>query len=338
MTKRIISCLLILIFCLAGFVACGDKEDDAPEGMYSVTRPGEPFILYVQGDWTDNRDSGISSAYYSIYSGVVVSARYYALPDGGTLDSYIDVCAEEYAASYSGFKVVDRSVSALGGEKAVRYEYNFDKISGEQTENVTVIQYYTIYKGDVILLSFYCSSAKYNEEYAAVFEEIRREFVLTDKKQVNDEIVDKKTPEGMKIASPDGIEYVFYVPKTWVTDRSDKLSDAYFPESERSNVTVTAFAPNGEMTTEQYFDVCENTYKNEISGYQRLSAEDKTVDGKAAKSYTYKAVYGDTTFRIMQTVVYYNSMFYSITYTAVDEIFDKHISDVEKMINDFDFR
>jgi hypothetical protein len=85
MTKRIISCLLILIFCFVGFAACGDKEDGVPEGMYSVTRPGEPFILYVQGDWTDNRDSGISSAYYSIFNGVVVSARYYALPEGALL-------------------------------------------------------------------------------------------------------------------------------------------------------------------------------------------------------------------------------------------------------------
>lgn len=338
MIKKILSCLLMLALCLVCFAGCGKEDDGVPEGMYSVTKAGEPFILYVQGDWTDNRDSGMSSAYYSINSGVTVSARYYALPEGATLASYIDGCAESYAERYDGFKVIDRTPSALGGNEAERYEYTFDRPSDGETVNATVIQYYTVHKGDVIILSFYCATSKYSEEYATVFEEIRSEFVLTEKKVADSEIVDKKTPEGMKIASPDGIEYVFYVPKTWVTDTSDKLSDAYFPESERSNVTATAFAPDGSMTVEQYFDACEEIYERDISGYEFISEAARTVDGKEATSFTYKAVYGEAAYRIMQTVVYYNDMFYSITYTALDGVFDSHMDDVEKMLDSFNFR
>ena len=336
MTKKILSCLLALIFCLICFTGCSD--DDIPDGMYSVTKEGEPFILYVHRAWNDNRDSGISSAYYSINDGATVSARYYALPEGATLDSYVDGCAESYAERYAGFTVIDRAPSALGGKEAVRYEYTFDRASDGASANATVIQYYTIHKGDVIILTFYCSTDKYNEDYSVMFEEIRDEFVLTERKAVNHENIDKKTPEGMKIASPDGIEYVFYVPKTWVTDTSDKLSDAYFPESERSNVTATAFAPDGAMTVKQYFEACQEIYKRDISGYEFISEASRTVDGKEATSFTYKAAYGETTYRIMQTVVYYNDMFYSITYTAIDSVFDSHMSDVESMLNSFNFR
>ena len=144
----------------------------------------------------------------------------------------------------------------------------------------------------------------------------------------------------MKRASFDNCEYLFYVPTTWNCDMSEKLSEAYFSESGKPNVTVTSFSPESRLTPEQYFAMCEEAYKKDISGYEKLSAEARTVAGCSAMSYTYKAVYGgaQTEYMIMQTVISYDDMIYSITYTALADRFDAHLDDVSAMLDAFRFR
>ena len=76
MIKRAIAIILCVIILLPTLAAC-KKNGDIPDGMYSVTLEGEPFILYVPEQWSDNRDSGISSAYYSIDKHIHAGARYF---------------------------------------------------------------------------------------------------------------------------------------------------------------------------------------------------------------------------------------------------------------------
>ena len=340
MLKKILSCLLIAIAALTCFSGCND--DGIPDGMYSVTVEGEPFILYVPEGWTDNRDSGISSAYYSLVDAVTVSARYYTPQGEYTLDSYIDGFAASFAESNPSFKVLDRKAANLGDKAGIRYQYSFDRNvkgeDGDKSANVTVTQYYAQHGADVIVLSLYCKTSEYDEEYATVFEQIRSEFVFCDKKAVNDVVTDKKTPAGMKKASFKNCEYVFYVPTSWYCDMSDKLSEAYYPESGKPNVTVTSFSPDNVLTAKEYFAECEELYKTEIAGYERISESERTVANCSALSYTYKAVYGSAEYRIMQTVFVYNDMVYSITYTALADSFDAHLGDVEAMLGAFRFR
>lgn len=337
MIKKILSCLLALSFCLLCFWGCSKKDDGVPEGMYSVTREGEPFILYVQGDWTDNRDSGISSAYL-MNDGVFVSARYYPLHTD-TLDAYIDECVGIYEG-YSGFKAILRDSKAmLGGKSAVKYQFSFDRVisEGANPVNTTVTQYYTLHKGDVILLSFYCITRGYDEEYVEIFDKIRQEFVLCDKNTVNDSLSDDNTPEGMKQASFKGAEYLFYAPNSWITDMSDKLTEAKCADH-LCNITVSAYLPSIQMTVAEYFELCEVSYKNTLGeGYLRLDSKERKIDGRDAISYTYTVTDSAKSYKITQTVFYFNDMFYSITYTALAENFDAHSSDVEKMLSEFRF-
>ena len=337
MTKKILSCLLALTFCLLCFWGCAKKDDGVPEGMYSVTREGEPFILYVQGDWTDNRDSGMSSAYL-MNDGVFVSARYYTL-DKDSLDAYIDECVSVYEG-YSGFKAVLRDSKAmLGGQSAVKYQFSFDRVisEGAAPVNTTVIQYYTLHKGDVILLSFYCLTQRYNEEYVEIFDKIRQEFVLCDKKAVNHTVTDDDTPAGMKLASFKGAEFLFYAPDSWLTDMSDKLTEAKCADH-GCNITLSAYLPSAQMTVEDYFKLCEKSYKATMGeSYQLLESKERKVAERDAVSYTYTATYAAKSYKINQTVLYFNDMFYSITYTALTENFDAHSAEVEKMLSEFKF-
>ena len=338
MIKKITACLLILAVCVCCLCACGDK-DDVPEGMYDVALEGEPFILYVPGTWTDNRDSGISSAYYSINNAVTVSARYFTPDLDVTLSDYVNESEEGYASSLKNYKRTDRNEASMLGEKtAVKLQYTFDKGS----DNISVRQYYAEQGTDeqriIILLSIYYATEGYSEEYEEMFDQIVSEFRFRQPSDVGDEKVDKKTPEGMKIASFDNAEYVFYVPKSWVCNSEHKLSYAYYPESTKPNVSVISYAPEAEMTAKEYFEACEEIYKTDISGYERLSESKTELSGREAISYEYKAVYGDAEYRIKQTVAVYGGLVYSLTYTALASNYDLHIADVDAMIDAFRFR
>lgn len=342
MIKRLFALILCALMLLPMLAAC-DNNGDAPDDMQSVTLEGEPFIFYVPNGWIDNRDSGISSAYLSLDKSILASARYYSCDEATVnagLSAYVSNIAASNAVSLNGYAAADNAIiaSSLGNANAMRYEYTYN-YGALEANKTSVIQYYAFHGGDVVVLNLYIATAYYSEEYLAEFEKIRLAFVLCDKVVVNHDESDKYTPEGMKKASDDGVQYACYVPKSWITDLNDKLTYAYVDESGKPNITVTCYAPTNEITAEQYFKECEIEYKKNIAGYELLGAPStRIVAGRDALSYQYKAVYGGSEYRVMQTVLIYNSLAYSITYTARADAFDAHLSDVEIILNNFRFR
>ena len=235
MIKRIISLLIITLLCSAALVGCND--DGTPRGMFSVTAPGEPFTLFVPDGWTDNRDSGISSARH--FLNAIVTARAYVPEDANvTLAGYVDAYIEDLKETHESFSFT-RKDAALGKDTpAVRLEYDLARdaldVNGNDTSSKSkTIQYIAMHGGDAIVLSFYCESSAF-EEYSETFEEIRREFRFGERSLVNDVETDKKTPEGMKLASESKIEYRFYIPNSWNSRRISSKVSAYSSNAELS--------------------------------------------------------------------------------------------------------
>ena len=332
MTKRLTALALAILLCLA-LVGC--SNDGAPDGMFSATLDGEPFILYVPEGWTDNCSSGISSAYYSATDLIAATARYYTPEDAETtLDAYVELCLERYDANAEGFKLVESRATVLGGVDARELIF----VQKHDNQQIKLRQIIVKYGSDFISLTMYAPTEKYDDN-SYMFDMIVEEFVLCQRTEpVNDCVTDKKTPEGMKIASPDNVEYRLYVPTTWVCDSQSKKAEAYFPESGRPNVTVTSYSPDEELTPQTYFEKCEKEYKDALEGYELILTEERTVAQRQAVSYTYKATVGGVELRLMQTVLVYNGMVYSITYTALDDSFDAHTDDVNAMLDAFIFR
>lgn len=331
MIKKISALIIALIMCVS-LASC--SKDGAPDGMKDATVEGEPFVLYVPDSWTDNRSSGISSAFYSSLDLVLVTARYFTPAEEKTLDGHVDTLAASYAATLQGYALVSREDAVLGGENARQLVYTVD-VSGR---SYTYKQIITLHDGDVKLLTFYCPTDAL-EAYGGDFTAIHEAFVLKTKTETAKEpLIDKNTPEGMKIASVENVQYRLYVPMSWVCDPDSGVSEAYYPTSGKPNVTVTAYSPDGTMTVEQYFEGCEAEYKQKLAGYELLSVADRTVAERAAKSYTYRAKYGETEFKIMQTVLVYNDIVYSITYTALTDSFDTYMADVNTILDSFIFR
>lgn len=334
MLKKIIALTAALVLCLC-LVSCSQADADAPDGMHSVTLAGEPFRLYVPTNWASNTASGVSGAYYSSNETAMVTARYHTPSDASmTAEAYIELCAESYAASLDGFTEQERTATVLGKEDAVKLTYQI--MNGAQT--MSCFQIAVCYGGDIISLSGYCASDLY-ELLRADLDAIISAFVLCEKTDPQgEEVIDKHTPAGMEIASADHLEYRLYVPTVWVCNAENGMSEAYYPESGKSNISVTSYAPQESASVQNYFLSCETLYAESLPGYERLSESTRQVADRTAYSYVYRATVDGADFRIMQTVLAYNGMFYSITYTALADNYDAHLADVEAILNAFTFR
>lgn len=341
MLKKLTAVLLALIFCLCA-VGCSGTDPDAPEGMWSATVDGEPFTLYVPQSWTLNTTSGISSAFYSTREGLSVSARYYKPAEAMTKEAYLDLCisalSQEYAEE-SFLLTENKAAATLGGKDAKRISYEFK--NGETVMKVSQIT--AASEGLLISLYLYCPKAEY-EDRKEVLEEIRGAFKIVGKPDNKGTVVTPKgTPEGMKLASDEDIEYRFFVPTSWVCDPKSGASEAYYDESGRSVVTVTSYVPTSSMSVKDYFKLCEEKYKAELPEYTRIGdAVECKVDSRVAYSYTYETTVEGRRIRIMQTIFVHDSSFYTITYTALAEEgcnnFELHLDDVKKMLSEFRFR
>ncbi len=334
--KKLIAIILALMIC-ASLVGCA--TDGAPDGMTSATLEGEPFVLYVPEGFIINTSSGISSAYYSSVdnNSLTVSARYTAAGDK-TLDEYMEYCANAYAESLEGFeKTAEVSGAMLAGSDARKLAYKMT-VDGVDYKAVQIT---VKYNGDMISLNYYTTGDGMNV-FADLIAEIVENFKLCEKTaQTGDCVTDKKTPEGMKIASSDVVEYRFYVPMSWVCNSESGISEAYYPESEKTNVTVTSFSPSNDITLDEYYADCLEDYEKNIEGFGLVGeTTDVTVAEKAAKRFTFIAKYDGVDYKICQVVLWsgQNGLFYTFTYTAVEQNFDLHIADFDAMLGAFIFR
>ena len=344
MIKKIVAILLALLMC-ATFVGCAG--DGAPDGMKDATVEGQPYKLYVPNSWSVNTASGVSSAYLSSLGYVSVSARYYT-PEKAemTLDEYVTARKNELAAEFAdkSFALVisenteENEGVILGKESDVQDARQIVFTAKIDDNSYTFRQIITKYKGDFIILSFTVTS----DTYDAIFEDmekIREEFVCCDKPEyMGDNATDKKTPEGMKIASANNLEYRLYVPADgWTCDSKSGKAEAC--AADNSNVAVTSYSPSSTMTAREYWSMAEGEYKKTFGNkYEYVGEFERTVAERDAVSYTYFVNYAGERVKIMQTVLVYNGVVYSITYSAFEVNFDAHTADVNRMLDVFIFR
>ena len=331
MYKRLIALIAALIMC---FCVTGCSNGDVPDGMLAASIEGEPFKLYVPKGWTVNTVSGISGAFYAGTDNIAVSARYFPA-DGASVEDYVTSCIYSYSIANEDF-LLDGEMTAtvLGGADATEIKFT----SEYDGKSFTFRQLFTKHDGDIILLSFRCPTDEF-DTYNPHFNDMIDVFALCSKGEViNDCVTDNKTPEGMKIASGDALEYRLYVPTSWITDTQNGASLAYVDESGRPNVTVTSYIPDDSMSVKQYFEKCEREYKDSISGYEFIGEAEREVGGRSATSYTYSATYDNIEIKIMQTVLVYGGRLYSVTYTCTADTFENHMEDVESILDSFRFR
>ena len=349
-------CCLAMLLSLA---ACASKPDDGvPEGMKNATAAGAEFRLYVPSVWNVNTAYGVSGAYFTMTQQSTVSAAKYVIDE--------DMSAAMNALGLVGGDRLDwfwanecqRSVEAvaLGGSLSVIAEdsasLTLDGVNAHRHHMTATVQGYTMHfihalaerSGAFFVISFVIEDSL----YAGLGDHIGRildnfvfasPYVPDDYAKEIDETAD--APEGMKLASNDDVAYRFYVPLSWKLNPDEQIFAAYL-ESDRSSVSVVPYMPDAEnMSVAEFFALCEDMMKNTAGrdGYELLETrENVSLGGRRATAYIYRYTVGGVEYRYMQVVAAYKSLIYSMTYTALPENFDAHLSDVEQMIAAFSFR
>ncbi len=338
-------CLLLAVTLCFPLFSCAKREkEEVPAGMQAANVEGDLFRLYVPTTWKLNNGTGVAGAYYTSAKTSGVTVRRIR-SDAETLDAFYESCMAEHRATYGERLRLDATdVTTLGGEDAKVWTFT---AWTEEDVNYKVLQCAAKHDGAYYLLTYAADPSLYETLYADV-QKMVKEFRFADayvpEKTVK-KLADVEAPAGMKIASDNLVPYRFFIPDAWTVNQTDAGTSAYFSESDRSNVSVTAYVPDAEVVKlDDYYEQCMKEYADSLAGFTKISCltTDQTMGGRVAQVWEFTAKVGGETYHYRQTVITYNSLFYSafytLTYTATEEHYAEHLSDVDAMVAAFQLR
>ncbi len=346
--SKILVVLLVLSACVLSFASCSDS--DVPEGYQLVACKGDKFRLYVPTQWTPNTDNGVTGAYYSAGENVSVSVYRADDADELSVEEYWEKCLVNLKNDNKDFSYIGGEKTTLGMKPAQKYIYTATKTVGDKTEKYKFMQVMAKNSGEMYVLLYSAPERLYDEYVSALDGKdddagIIKHFAFAEPYEGDEdkekEYSDKVTPpEGMKLASTDKLPYRFYVPESWIINEKTASAAAYVSESDSSNVSLQMYMMDdySPATVEAYFEKCEKTYKETFSSYILESATDVKMDSVAGKKYIYSLTSGGEEYKQLQAIVKKGEVYYTLTYTAKAELFDKHMNDVDRMIETFDIR
>ena len=347
--QRILAVILLAAMCLTILVSCA--QSDVPEGYQLVACEGDSFRLYVPASWVSNAASGLTGAFYSLNENASVAC--YRADDAGemTLEEYLAYTEEKLSASLDGYLSLGREKAILGGQPALKTMYSaLFAVSAEGTEEAITYKFLQVtaqYRGETYVLLYSAPEAYYDTHIEVVegndkgqgiipYFKFAEAYVREEPKKFDGEVV---APDGMKLISTDERAYRFFVPESWVVNQRAEISAAYVSESDSSNVSLQMHMTEDEsVSVADFFASCAENYETIFDEFELLAEEDIKMDGIAAKKFVYRAVIGGVEYRQMQAIVQRGAVYYVLTYTALPELFDSHLADVEKMIDAFDIR
>ena len=354
--KRTIKTILTVcaaILMLVSLAAC--SQSDVPDGYQLVACEGDEFRLYVPTQWIVNTTSGTTAAYYTSDAEMGVTVTKADDAAGLTLEEYWAVCDVKYKAELEGYSY-DGNVKkiVMGGKAAEQRSFSAKITRFSDTENKGVTKEYKFLQatvqnnGETYVLIYSAPTDQFDSRLETVVGNSNGEGIIpyfkfaegyTSKDNAKDYDDKVQAPDGMKLASTEERPYRFFVPSSWKINKRTDATAAYASDSDSSNVNVGMYmTSNMAETVEDHFKRLEESYKTSLSSYALISDEEITMDGISARKYTYSVVSGGQEYKIVQAIVRKGDMFYYVTYTALPENFEKHLGDVQKMIENFDIR
>lgn len=373
MNKKIRAVIILLVFTLLiSLASCTQATEEIPEGMKLATAAGADFRLYIPSSWNTNTSYGVSGGYATLSQQSTVSVTKHTITaemealiqadvqskaDAGQASAEVDQTGEwridwfwqneclpalEKMTLGGSFSEVEaKSQDLLNKHNAWRYHWK-GIANGTDLHFLEII---TEKDGAFYLFSFTATNDQYTAHLSNV-ELMLDHFVFADPYQPDNYVKaplegDVTPPDGMKLASNSDVAYHFFVPNDWTINRDEQIFAAYL-EGDRSSVSVVPYMPDVDnMSVAEFFALCEGMMKNTAgeNGYELISVTpDVDLGGRVATAYVYRYTVGGVTYQYKQVIAAYKSMIYSLTYTATPEAFDTHLSEVDAMIDAFQFR
>lgn len=357
MFKNFIRLICVVLVCVMTMCVLASCNDNTPDGYQLIACEGDEFRLYVPQSWQSSTKGGITSAIYSIDDNVTVSVYVADDANGLSAEDYWALCDSKLKGELDGYSWSGKSEKVvLGGKAAYKCVYTakatlVDHATGDMSEITYKYMQVMARNGDKMYVLLYSAP---EDKYDSHVEDIEGDadgagvipyFVFADAyhSDNNDKkYSDKVTcPDGMKLVSTEERAYRFFVPVAWKVNVRTEATAAYIDEQNgsRSNVSVQMYMTADErQTVDEYWALCEKSYKEIFASFNLISSDEIKMDGINASKYVYDVTSGGREYRQMQAIVKKGAMFYVVTYTASPDVFDSHLADVDKMIENFDIR
>ena len=158
-------------------------------------------------------------------------------------------------------------------------------------------------------------------------------------------------PEGYKNIANDNDSFYLYVPTAWVSNTSGGTASAYYSSDDFSNVSFTCMIIEpGEMDTlETYKEVALKEFAAVLPAFKEVASEPKldengvkidppAIEDKETLVFEYECTLGEDNYKYLQAVAMKDDFFYVFTYTALADNYDKHLDDVNQIIEYIKFK
>ena len=140
-------------------------------------------------------------------------------------------------------------------------------------------------------------------------------------------------PTGFVTATDEQADFYLYVPDEWTVDFTTAAAGAYYSAADPSSVSVMAWElPNTDTSLDEWWELNQGEIEAIFSDFNLESSENMTVDGLYAKKYVYTASLGGYDYRYMQVATIKKASVYLFTYASVEENYESHLDDVNKML------
>lgn len=340
--KRIFAAitLIIMLFGVLSMTSCG-KNDGTPNGMQLI-KGGEDvgYRFWGPEEWIVSNYAGIACAY--VAKGDMSSITF-------TEAKMPETTIEEYFESEKGKFAYDIAVKVNGddylfgnAEKlAKQYVYSYEY----KGFTYTCMQIFVIHQGRFYIFTYTANNGellgenKY-DKYLEKVTEVTEVFEFIDKVETSTPETDYTTDSDGYILISDKLIAGFnmYVPSSFKVDYSSALVSATHEDG--TNFSMAQPTITG-VVSESYWEVRKNNI-NAIANNSLVEIEtgkQLNLQGiKWALAYEYTYVFEGTLYHVYQVqIVTSYTKGYVFTYTATEENYQKHFTEMENVLEKFEY-
>ena len=365
---------LAMLMTLSLLCACSGSSE-IPDGYQYATCNGEYFRLFIPTQWTVNTDSGVSGGFYSHTDEATVTMTQidFVAPEGTPENKELEAFYDNHVAEISQLRkyaLVRELDTTQSGYRAKEIYYS----ASVGNKDCKIRQVLTKVAGRFYLFT-YSANAEVFDNWLDIVDDILLQITFESYPYAGSD--DRKTPTdvippaGMKLVSDDEVAYRFFAPESWIRDTNVGQNLVYASESDRSNVSMIAYAPEDDtMTIDQYWALCRDLYASALENFTIISEGEEratadtttetivettvettaetmvettdgvaiTMGGQNAKVYEYTYTLGGVNYHVRQVITKHSAMIYAMTYTALPENYEAHLDEVIAMQEALTFR
>lgn len=350
--KRIACALLALILLFAAFsmTSCG-KDDGAPEGM-ALVKGGDDLGYYFWGpeEWVVANIGDIACTYVSkvdLSSMTFVEAE---LPEGTVSEYFED---EKAKFPYEIKVTVDGKDCTFGTAKTAKkyvYTYTYKEVS------YTCMQIFVTHAECFYIFTYTASNVEHSEGtsfYDRYLEKVTATidaFVFTDKvPSIEEAPVYERDEDGYILVTNKTLTgFDMYVPEAYKVDHSSVMISV--SREDGTNITMAQATYTG-VSHRDYWEARKKNigaFADKVTdkdGNLVSSLVEKEIEKQIslpgtnwALAYEYTYVFEGVTYHVYQVLIVESSINgYVFTYTATEENYLKHLTEMESVLRKIDY-